>query len=116
MHRSVVAVLCLISLFVSPTPGQNAIAAPVRVAAGTVLNFHLQTRLNPTAGDTLDALPKGTVLQVRMLDSIDSGVDRDGAEFHGSLAAPLILEGVAIVRFEAEVPGLPVVLRGREHP
>ena len=88
MHHSVIVVLCLISLFASPTPSQNAIAAPVRVAAGTILNFHLQTRLNPSAGDTLDALPKGTVLQVRILDSIDSGADRDcsasNAEFRAS--------------------------------
>src|SRR2546430_16651267 len=93
MHHSVIVVLCLISLFASPTPSQNAIAAPVRVAAGTILNFHLQTRLNPSAGDTLDALPKGTVLQVRILDSIDSGADRDGTEFRGLLADPLRLEG-----------------------
>src|SRR5205807_9323664 len=84
MHRSVVAVLCFISLLASAAPGQSPIVG-VRVAAGTVLNFHLQTRLNPLAGDTLDAMPKGTVLQVRILDSIDSGADHDGTEFHGSL-------------------------------
>jgi len=116
MHHSVIVVLCLISLFASPTPSQNAIAAPVRVAAGTILNFHLQTRLNPSAGDTLDALPKGTVLQVRILDSIDSGADRDGTEFRGLLAAPLLLEGEVIVRSEAEVRGLLVLLRSRNHP
>ncbi len=116
MHLSVVAVLCLISLFASPTPGQSAIAAPVRVVAGTILTFHLQTRLNPSAGDALNALPKGTVLQVRILDSIDSGADRDGTEFHGSLAAPLLLEGEVIVRSEAEVRGLLVLLRSRNHP
>lgn len=116
MHRSVVAVLCFISLFASPTPGQSAFAAPVRVAAGTILNFHLQTRLNPLAGDTLDAMPKGTVLQVRILDSIDSGADHDGTEFHGSLTAPLLLGGEVIVRSEAEVRGLLVLLRSRSHP
>src|SRR4029077_20015096 len=116
MHRSLVAVLCFISLFASPTPGQSAIAAPVRVAAGTILNFHLQTRLNPSAGDTLSALPQGTVLQVRILDSRDPGANRDGTEFHGSLAAPLLLEGELIVRSEAEVRGLLVLLRSRNHP
>jgi hypothetical protein len=90
--------------------------APVRVAAGTVLNFHLQTRLNPTHGDALDALPKGTILQVRMLDSIDSDVDRDGAEFHGSIVTPLPLGEDVIVHPEAEVRGLLVLLRSRSHP
>ena len=116
MHRYTLAFLCFVSLLASAAHGQSPAVAPVRVAAGTVLNFHLQTRLNPTAGDTLDALPKGTVLQVRILDSIDSSVDRDGSGFHGSLVAPLILEGEVIVRSEAEVRGLLVLLRSRSHP
>jgi len=116
MHRSLVAVLCLISLLAIASHGQSPSIAPMRVAAGTVLKFHVQTRLNPTAGDALDALPKGTILQVRMLDSIDSGVDRDGAQFHGSIVAPLVLEGEVIVRSEAEVRGLLVLLRSRSHP
>src|SRR5256712_8127185 len=117
MRRSVVAVLCFLSLFTIATPGQSQIVvAPLRVTAGTVLKFHLQARLTPAAGDALDALPKGTVLQVRMLDSIDSGTDRDGTEFHGSLAAPLVSGGQVIVRTEAEVRGLLVLLRSPSHP
>ncbi len=51
-----------------------------------------------------------------MLDSIDSGVDQDGAEFHGLLTVPLVLGGEVIVRPEAEVRGLLVLLRSRNHP
>jgi hypothetical protein len=116
MRRSVVAVLCFVSLFAAVAHGQNPTVAPLRVTAGTVLKFHLQTRLNPTGGDALDALPKKTLLQVRMLDSIDSATDRDGTEFHGSLAAPLVSGGEVIVRTEAEVRGLLVLLRSRNHP
>lgn len=116
MRHSFAAVLCFLSLLAAPTHSQAPAVAPVRVAAGTVLKFHLQTRLNPTAGDALDALPKGTVLEVRMLDSVDSAVDRDGAEFHGTLAAPLVLGGEVIVRSEAEVRGLLVLLRSKSHP
>jgi hypothetical protein len=116
MRHSFAAVLCSISLLVSATPAQSPDIAPVRVIAGTVLKFHLQTRLTPTAGDALDALPKGTVLEVRMLDSIDSATDRDGAEFHGTLAAPLVLGGEVIIRSEAEVRVLLVLLRSRNHP
>jgi hypothetical protein len=116
MRRSVVGVLCFVSLFAAAAHGQNPSVAPLRVTAGTVLKFHLQTRLNPTGGDALDALPKGTLLQVRMLDSIDSAADRDGTEFHGSLAAPLVSGGEVIVRTEAEVRGLLVLLRSRNHP
>src|SRR2546422_10123251 len=117
MRRSVVAVLCFLSLFTIATPGQSQIVvAPLRVTAGTVLKFHLQARLTPAAGDALDALPKGTVLEVRMLDSIDSAADRDGTEFHGTLAAPLVLGGEVIIRSEAEVRGLLVLLRSKSHP
>jgi len=116
MRHSFAAVLCSISLFASATPAQSPDVAPVRVAAGAVLKFHLQTRLDPAAGDPLDALPKGTVLEVRMLDSIDSAVDHDGAEFHGMLAAPLVLGGDVIIRSESEVHGLLVLLRSRNHP
>ena len=116
MPRSLVAALCFLSLLAAATYSQPPAVAPVRVAAGSVLKFHLQTRLNPTAGDALDAFPKGTILEVRMFDSIDSAVDRDGAEFHGTLAAPLVLGGEVIIRSEAEVRGLLVLLRSRSHP
>ncbi len=116
MRRSFAAVLCSVSLLANAANGQSPSVAPVRVTAGAVVKFHLQTRLNQTSGDALDALPKGTVLEVRMLDSIDSDTDRDGAEFHGTLATPLVLEGEVIVHSEAEVRGLLVLLRSKSHP
>src|SRR5260370_15371645 len=116
MRPFAVAVPCLLTLFAITAQGQNPTVAPLRVAAGTVLKFHLQTRLTPAAGDALDALPKGTVLQVRMLDSIDSGTDRDGTGFHGALAVPLVSGSQVIIRTEAEVRGLLVLLRSRSHP
>ena len=116
MRRSFAAVLCLVSLLATATCAQTPTVTPVRVTAGTVLKFHLQTRLNPTTGDALDALPKGTVLEVRMLDSIDSATDRDGTEFHGTLAAPLLLGSEVIVPSDAGVQGLLVLLRSRSHP
>jgi hypothetical protein len=116
MRHSFAAVLCFVSLLASAAPRPNPTVAPVRVAAGAVLKFYLQTRLDPAAGDPLDALPKGTVLEVRILDSIDSAVDHDGAEFHGTLAAPLVLGGEVIIRSESEVRGLLVLLRSKSHP
>src|SRR6266446_10970342 len=116
MCRSFTAVLCLASLFAATTYSQAPAVAQFRVAAGAVLKFHLQTRLNPAVRDALDALPKGTVLEVRMLDSIDSAADRDGAEFHGTLVTPLVLEGEVIVHSEADVRGILVLLRSKTHP
>src|SRR5690242_4588077 len=116
MPRFLVVVLCSIGVLANPAHCQTPSIPPFRVASGTVLEFHLQTRLHPTAGDALGALPKGTILQVRMLDSLDSSVDRDGAEFRGSLAAPLVLGGQIVIRAEAELRGLLVLLRSRTHP
>jgi len=116
MRHSFAVVLCSISLLASAASAQSPEAVPIRVAAGAVLKFHLQTRLNQTSGDALDALPKGTVLEVRMLDSIDSASDRDGAEFHGTLVTPLVLEGEVIVHSEADVRGILVLLRSKTHP
>jgi len=116
MRHSFAAVLCFLSLLGVTARSQAPAVPAVRVAAGALLKFHLQTRLDPAAGDPLDALPKGTVLEVRMLDSIDSAVDHDGAEFHGTLAAPLVLGGEVIIRSESEVHGLLVLLRSKSHP
>src|SRR5437870_5825778 len=116
MPRFLVVVLCSIGLLANPAHCQPPSIAPFRVAAGTVLEFHLQTRLHPAAGDAVAALPKGTILQVKMLDSLDSDVDRDGAGFHGSLAAPLVVDGKEVIHGQAEVRGLLVLLRSRTHP
>lgn len=116
MPRFLVGVLCFLTLISSSARGQNPSIAPIRVAAGTVLEFHVQTRLHPSGGDALDTLPKGTVLQVRMLDAVDSAVDPDGAEFHGSIMTPLVLGGEVVVHSDAEVRVLLVLLRSKSHP
>lgn len=116
MLRPLLAVLCSASLFSIAVLAQAPAIAPVRAAAGTVLKFHLQTRLKPTANDSVDSMPKGTILQVRMLDAIDSASNPDGTEFHGVLVAPLALGDEIVVPAEAEVQGLLVLLRSRTHP
>ncbi len=117
MRFSLPAGLCVLGVCVASSAlGQGAGIQPVRATAGTVLTFHLQTRLNPAARNVLDSLPKGTELRVRLLESIDSSVDRDGFEFRGSLTSPLMSGNEVIVRADAEVRGLLVLLRSRNHP
>jgi hypothetical protein len=89
---------------------------PLKVQTGTVLTFHLQTRLRPTAEDPFDALPQGTLLHVKILRPIDSTVDRDGSEFHGWVASDLALGDGVVIHADAEVRGLLVLLRSRNHP
>jgi hypothetical protein len=110
-------ILCAFSICAGVAKAQSSPIEPLRATAGTVLTFYLQTRMAPGSVNSLDALPKGTILRVRLLDSVDSSVDRDGAEFHGALAAPVFSEDHQVLLHpDAQVRGLFVVLRSRNHP
>jgi hypothetical protein len=89
---------------------------PIRVSAGSILSFYLQTRLNPDNGSVIDQLPKGTVLNIKVMDSIDSEVTRDGAEFRGLVVTPLVSGDEVIIHADAQVRGLFAILRSRSHP
>ena len=115
MRRNAVVALWLISVFACSARAQNTIE-PVHVAAGTILTFHLQTRLHPNSKDEIDLLPKGTLLQVKMLDSLDSGVDHDGAPFRGIVRSSVGSKDAIIVHPNAEVRGLLALLRSKNHP
>ena len=97
------------------TPQKSSIAQ-VHVTAGSVLIFYLHARLNPTNGDSLDGLPKGTLLRVKMLDSIDSAVNADGTEFHGTVVSGLTSSGELVIHPESEVTGILALLRSKSHP
>jgi len=119
MHRwFATVVLCFAGALTCSAQTQNSSLEPIHVAAGTVLTFHLQTRLKPGSGDAdaLDLLPAGTLLRVKMLDSIDSMVNPDGAEFHGSIVSSVISGDEVVVHPEAEVRGVFAVLRNSSHP
>ena len=68
-----------------------------------MLTFHVQTRLNPTDRNETDVLPRGTVLRVRMLNGVDSNVDRDGSEFRGEVVESVSEGSRVIVHSESEV-------------
>jgi hypothetical protein len=116
MYRLLSVALCFLGVLAVPANAQGSSIEPIHVTAGTVLTFHLQTRLNPTDENAIDVLPKGTVLHVKVLDSIDSSVNRDGSEFRGSLVAPLLAGDDVIIHAEAEVVGILVLLRSSSHP
>ena len=97
------------------TPQPSGIV-PVRVTTGTVLTFYLHARLNSASGDSLDGLPKGTLLRVKMLDSIDSAVNADGSEFHGTVVSGLTSSGELVIHPNSEVRGIMALLRSRSHP
>ena len=116
MVRYAVAILCFVSVFVLPAHSQGSKVPRLAIPAGTVLTFHLQTRLNPALGNEMDVLPKGTILKVRIVDGINSDVDRDGSEFRGEVVSPIVSENTTVLHPDAEVRGLLALLRSRIHP
>ena len=116
MKRIATVALCLASAFAGTTPGQASRIEPVRVSAGTVLTFYLHVRLNATSGDSVEGLPKGTLLHVKLLDSIDSAVNPDGTEFRGTVVSDLASSGEVVIHSESEVRGILVLLRSRNRP
>src|SRR4029077_19098438 len=110
MHRFAAVILCSVCVFIGIARGQSASVEPVHAPSGTLLTFHVQTRLNPADRNELDVLPKGTVLHVRMLSGIDSGVDHDGSVFHGEVMDSVSAGSKVIVHSESEVRGILVLL------
>jgi hypothetical protein len=111
-----VVFLCAASVFAGAARGQGSSIEPIHAQLGAVLTFHLQTRLNPTDRNEMDALPHGTVIRVKMLNGVDSGVDRDGSVFHGEVVDSVSTGDKIIVHSESEVRGILVLLRSRNHP
>lgn len=114
--RPIAVLLSFCGMLAGSSFAQNSSVAPIRVAAGTVLDFHLQTRLKPVHGDALDRLAEGTVIRVKLLDAIDSSMQRDGSEFHGLVADPVRMGNEVVVHPDAGVHGLLALLRSRSHP
>jgi len=116
MKRITLVAMCIVGMFASTAHGQASSIEPMHVSAGTVLTFYLHARLNPTSGDSVDGLPKGTLLRVKMLDSVDSAVNADGTEFHGTVLSGLTSSGEVVIHSGAEVRGILALLRSRNHP
>lgn len=116
MKRIALVSMFIVCAFASTAHGQAASIEPVHVAAGTVLTFYLHARLNPINGDPIDGLPKGSLLRVKMLDSVDSAVNADGTVFHGTVMSGLTSSGELVIHSGSEVRGILALLRSRNHP
>jgi hypothetical protein len=116
MHRFGLVFLCSVSVFGGAARGQNVNIEPIHAQLGAVLTFHLQTRLNPPDKNEMDVLPRGTVIRVKMLNGMDSSVDRDGSEFHGKVVDSVLAGSKVIVHPESAVRGILVLLRSKSHP
>lgn len=113
--------VCAAVFSMSAARAQNAqdpssAIAPLRLPAGTIVNFQLQTRLKANAADALDELPKGTLLRIKLLDSIDSAADRDGSAFHGLIVSSVAWGNHVVIHSDAQVRGLLALLRSASRP
>jgi hypothetical protein len=116
MHRFASVLLCAVCVFAGAARGQNAKIEALHAPLGTVLTFHLQTRMNPAVPNEMDELPRGTEIRVKLLSGVDSGMDRDGSAFHGEVVEAVYAGNKVIVHPDSEVRGILVLLRSKNHP
>ncbi len=114
--KRLAGVLFAVSLFSLPAWSAPPAISQVHVTAGSVLNFQLQTRLKASNSDAMDEFPAGTVVRVKMLETIDSTRDADGTPFRGVLVSSLASGREIVAHTDAAVTGMLVLLRSREHP
>ena len=60
-------------------------------------------------------IPDGTVLQIRMIDTIDSGTNQPGDRFHATLDTPVTMEDRVIVPQGADIEGRVAELKTAGH-
>jgi BON domain len=60
-------------------------------------------------------LPAGTVIPIRMTDTLDSGKTQANSVFHGSLAGDLIADGMVVARSGASVVGRVITAKDATH-
>jgi hypothetical protein len=97
-------------------PAASTAILPLRIPAGSIVNFQLQTRMKAAQADVLGVLPKGTLLRVKLLDAIDSAALRDGSAFHGVIVSSVERDSRIVIHPQAEVRGLFALLRSANHP
>ncbi|HEV2314484.1 MAG TPA: hypothetical protein VGR94_04190 [Candidatus Acidoferrales bacterium] len=114
--KRLATVLFAVSLFSLSARSAPPAIGQVHVNAGSVLNFQLQTRLKASNSDAMDEFPAGTVVRVKMLETIDSTRDADGTPFRGVLVSSLASGTEIVAHTDAAVTGMLVLLRSREHP
>jgi hypothetical protein len=60
-------------------------------------------------------LPTGTVIPIRMTDTLDSGKTQPNTVFHGSLAGDLIIDGMVVAKSGAAVTGRVIIAKDATH-
>jgi len=87
-----------------PDPAPTAYPEPApRTQQGNVFRPDPATSTSPVASDAGIELPAGTVLTVRMIDPVDSQVNRMGETFRASIDEPVVVGSQQVIPRGADV-------------
>ncbi|HYY69138.1 MAG TPA: BON domain-containing protein [Terriglobales bacterium] len=89
-------------------------STPARAPA-TYSSAPASTAMVPPAPPKPVTIADGTVLQVRMIDTIDSGVNQPGDRFHATLDTPVTIDDKVIVPQGADIEGRVAELKSAGH-
>ena len=60
-------------------------------------------------------VPAGTVIPIRMVDTLDSGKTQPNTVFHGTLGSDLIVDGMVVARTGSAVTGRVIIAKDATH-
>ena len=92
----------------SPPPAAPPVQEPVQVVPAA------PPPPPPPVAKTV-TLPAGTVIPIRMTDTLDSASTQSNSVFHGSLAGDLIVDGMVVARSGASVVGRVISAKDATH-
>jgi len=98
----------------SPAPTSAPASAPA-VTPSTPATTAMAPPPPPPPPPKPVTIPDGTVLQIRMIDTIDSATNQPGDRFHATLDAPVTIDDKVIIPHGADVEGRVAELKSAGH-
>jgi hypothetical protein len=95
----------------NPAASLPTTSGPTSTAIGIGSNTTPATSVPPAAAVEKVSVPYGTVLSVRMLDTVSSDLNDVGDKFTGSLASPVMINDKVVIPAEAGVEGKVVAVQ-----
>ena len=98
----------------APASSSTTTTASSCPGAGAGRSSAATTAPPPPVAKTV-TLPTGTVIPIRMTDTLDSGKTQPNTVFHGSLAGDLIMDGMVVAKSGAAVTGRVIIAKDATH-
>jgi len=97
----------------SPAPGTATASAPA-ITPGAPATTAMAPAAPPPPPKPV-TIPDGTVLQIRMIDTIDSGTNQPGDRFRATLDAPITIDDKVVIPHGADIEGRVAELKSAGH-